>query len=204
MIKRSTTSTIASLTLSASIIAGCSSQTAPACDDSVVQDLVTQIMQEQILSEALQTYFLANDFSELQARIENELGNMTRALQNARETLRAETESMEGQDLDSPTTEYEFAIRRVADLENRVSDLQEQQLLLPTMYDRATNASVSISGIRTQSVDDQVRRTTCLCEIALEFEHPYTGEAINGDVTFEYVAQYSDDGENIYVEGQFM
>ncbi|HBX37881.1 MAG TPA: hypothetical protein DEG76_11570 [Pseudohongiella sp.] len=204
MIKRSTTSTIASLTLSASIIAGCSSQAAPACDDSVVQDLVTQIMQEQILSEAIQTYFLANDFSELQTRIENELGNMTRALENARETLRVETESMEGQDLDSPTTEYEFAIRRVADLENRVSDLQEQQLLLPTMYERATNASVSISGIRTQNVDDQVRRTTCLCEIALEFEHPYTGEAINGNVTFDYVAQYSDDGENIYVEGQFM
>ncbi|MEC8859909.1 MAG: hypothetical protein VYE29_07885 [Pseudomonadota bacterium] len=203
MIKHSTTSTIASLTLSASIIAGCSTQTAPACDDNVVQDLVTQIMQEQILSEAIQTYFLANDFSELQTRIENELGNMTGALENARETLRVETESMEGQDLDSPTTEYEFAIRRVADLENRVSDLQEQQLLLPTMYERATNASVSISGIRTQSVDDQVRRTTCLCEIALEFEHPYTGEAINGNVTFDYVAQYSDDGENIYVEGQF-
>lgn len=111
---------------------------------------------------------------------------------------------MERQDLDSPTTEYEFAIRRVADLENRVSDLQERQLLLPTMYERATNASVSISGIRTQSIDNQVRRSTCLCEISLEFEHPYTGEAINGGVTFDYVAQYCDDGENIYVEGLFM
>lgn len=90
MIKRSTTSTLASLTLSASVIAGCSTQTAPACDDSVVQSLVTQIMQEQILSDAIQTYFLANDFSQLQTSTENDLGNMMRALQDARETLRVE------------------------------------------------------------------------------------------------------------------
>ena len=204
MIKRPPYKSLSLLALSSAIIAGCSVEAAPSCDDSVVQGLVAQIMQEQILNEAVQTYFLVENFNQLQSRTENELANISTYLEEAEETLRIATEALEGPDGDSYSGEHALAVRRIADLEKSLAAKQDLQMELPIIYERAANATVDISGIRTQSVDDQVRRTTCLCQISLAFDHPYTAEAINADVNFEYVAQYSDDGENIYVEGQFM
>lgn len=204
MIKRPPYKSLSLLALSSAIIAGCSVEAAPSCDDSVVQGLVAQIMQEQILNEAVQTYFLVEDFNQLQSRTENELANIATYLEEAQEELRVATEIYEESGSELDLWDQERAARRIADLEKSLAEKQELQMELPLMYERVTNATVDISGIRTQGVDDQVRRTICLCEISLAFDHPYTAEAINADVNFEYVAQYSDDGENIYVEGQFM
>jgi len=204
MIKRPPYNSLSLLALSSVIVAGCSVEAAPSCDDSVVQSLVAQIMQEQILNEAIQTYFLVADFNQLQIRTENELANIATYLEEAQKELRVATEIYAESGSEMDLWGQERAARRIEDLEKSLAEKQELKIELPLIYERATNATVDITGIRTQSVDDQVRKTTCLCQISLAFEHPYTAEAINANVTFDYVAQYSDDGENIYVEGNFM
>jgi len=64
----------------------------------------------------------------------------------------------------------------------------------------ASEAIISFSGIRTQGKNDEIRKSECAATITIERKSPLTNERTSGGGEFTYVAQYSDDGSDVYVE----
>lgn len=65
-------------------------------------------------------------------------------------------------------------------------------------------AEVTPSVIRTQEINDQIRKSSCLAHFNMNYVNPENGKPLALEGDFAYTAQYTGDGSEIYVEGGFM
>lgn len=69
------------------------------------------------------------------------------------------------------------------------------------LEDSIDTIEYSIDGIRTQSKNDNIRKSHCEANVAFQYDAPVSGNEVKSEgINFTYTAQYTDDGSQIYVE----
>lgn len=186
-------------------MASCSGSVPPTCSDPTVQNIVTQIVRDQLIADALQNFGRGTNYDLVVASYESDLNDAKASLETTYVELEEAKELYEAQpDDDYIASSLDLAKAYVSSAETRRDQLVNTLELMSDISTRADAAIIQLTAFRTQGTDTSIRKSLCSCNIALEFEHLITGELLSNEIGFEYSAQYTDDGSEIYVEGQFL
>lgn len=168
-------------------LSSCSGPASPLCDDPTVLELTDDIIRNYLVRQhtGVPGGFDSPGYREL--------------LEDAQQEPSPETLADR-----YPPTFFDDEKQRNELIQKDEAERKLRAAFLLQLPDVIGAAEVTPSVIRTQEINDQIRKSSCLAHFNMNYGNPDNGEQLALEGDFAYTAQYTDDGAEIYVEGGFL